>query len=466
MIERLGVRLERIEAAGGLDPRVLLRLALRDNPRRAQLLVSTVLGKHIPADPRLVRGAARLLGLLVAEVLATPEPDRPPAPPPDGEQAARSGPADHRAALDPHHADLLVAAVAGDPGAATALPTPVAPTDVLVLGFAETATALGHGVAETLHADYLHSTRRRVPGHAPAATFVEAHSHAVDHLLLPADPALLAGPRPLVLVDDELSTGRTVVNTINALHAIAPRNRYVVAALVDARAATPAPGGLPAHPATLDGLPGGVRVDVVSLARVRVELPADLGARAAALRARGRLPTGPAPGPPARVHAGAAPTVHLTDLGWPVDVPVGGRHGFAAAHHDGWDALMASVAPGLAVAAGLRPGERILVLGTEELTALPLRLAAALADAGHAVAFSSTTRSPAVVVDEPDYALNSAITFPAPDHAGPRFAYNVVQGFDHVLVVVDPPADTPTLRTGLLAALAPCAGRTTVVVTP
>lgn len=31
---------------------------LRRNPRRAHLLVSTVLGKHIPADPAHVRSAA------------------------------------------------------------------------------------------------------------------------------------------------------------------------------------------------------------------------------------------------------------------------------------------------------------------------------------------------------------------------------------------------------------------------
>ena len=48
----------------------LVGMALRRNPRRAHLLVSTVLGKHLPADPRLVYGAGRLLGALVADRLA------------------------------------------------------------------------------------------------------------------------------------------------------------------------------------------------------------------------------------------------------------------------------------------------------------------------------------------------------------------------------------------------------------
>jgi phosphoribosyl transferase-like protein/phosphoribosyltransferase-like predicted ribonucleoside biosynthesis protein len=441
-VERLGVRLG--ARGAGPDPSVLLGLALRDNPRRAQLLVSQVLGKHVPTDPRVVHAAGLLLGALVADTLAGRP--RPPLP-----------------------VDLLHAAIRGAPGAAAALHTAArrrtapAPVDALVLGFAETATALGHCVAEALGgADYLHSTRRPVPGVATAGAFVEEHSHHTGHLLLPSDASLLAGPRPLVLVDDELSTGRTAVNTIAALHRTAPRAHYVLATLVDLREDR------------LVGLPAGVRVDVVTLTRARLTLPADLADRAAALRAE-LAAARPAPmdgiacaGPP---HA----RVRLTDLGWPAGLPAGGRHGFTTAHHRGLATALPRLAARLARAACMRTGERMLVLGTEELMAVPLRLAVALAEAGHDIRFSTTTRSPAVVVDEPDYAFTSGISFP--DHDDPadgpglRYAYNLVprserSPWDHVLVVVDPPADTPALRAGLLTALAPLARRTTVVVTP
>ncbi len=64
----------------------------------------------------------------------------------------------------------------------------------VVLGYAETATGLGHSVADGLGtAPYLHSTRRPVAGVATAGGFEESHSHATSHLLLPEDPALLAG---------------------------------------------------------------------------------------------------------------------------------------------------------------------------------------------------------------------------------------------------------------------------------
>jgi adenine/guanine phosphoribosyltransferase-like PRPP-binding protein len=437
--ERLGIRLR--PAGPGVDPTVLLGLALRRNPRRAQLLVSRVLGKHVPADPRLVRATGLLLGGLVADALA----GRP----------ARALPV-----------QTLHAAVHGDHGAAAALHAGAeravaAASDALVIGFAETATALGHCVAEALGgATYLHSTRRPVPGFVTAGGFAEEHSHATHHLLLPTDPALLRDGRPLVLVDDELSTGRTALNTITVLHRTAPRERYVVAALVDVR---------PPGSELVDAVAAlGARLDVVALARAAIELSPDLAERAAALRAE--IGDGPAP---RTAPDGHAARVTLGELGWPVGLPVGARHGVGPAHHRRLAVALPGVAAGLARAVRLGGGERILVLGTEELMHLPLRLAQTLADTGHDVAFSSTTRSPAVVVDSPGYALTSGIAFPTHDDPadgpGPRFAYNVGgpqdSPWDHVLVVVDPPADTPALRTGLLPALTPHARRTSVVVT-
>ena len=50
----------------GLALTDLFDLALRVNPKRPHLLVSTVLAKHVPTDPRIVRGSGLLLGLRVA----------------------------------------------------------------------------------------------------------------------------------------------------------------------------------------------------------------------------------------------------------------------------------------------------------------------------------------------------------------------------------------------------------------
>ncbi|GJF04233.1 phosphoribosyltransferase family protein [Pseudonocardia sp. D17] len=452
VVDRMGVRVDDAGGPGDADPAVLLGIALRRNPRRAQLLVSRVLGKHVPTDPRLVRGAGLLLGGRVADAL-------------DGVPARPLPVADLHAAVDGDRAAATRLHSGAEPGAVARAGRLA--RDVLVLSFAETATGLGHCVAEALHADHLHSTRRQVPGHVAAGGFTEEHSHATDHMLLPGDPDLLRDGRPLVLVDDELSTGRTALNTIAALHRIAPRPRYVLAALVDSR---------PDPRALVDAVAGlGARLDVVSLARATVTLPADLADRAARLRAAlgGEPAAPPGTGTPA-AGTPVAGHVRLDVLGWPAGLPVGGRHGFRGADHDRLGTALPAMAGRLAAATGLRREERLLVLGTEELMALPLRLAQTVADAGHDVAFSTTTRSPAVVVDEAGYALTSGITFPAHDDPadgpGPRFAYNLGRAgdrpWDHVLVVVDPPADGVGLRTGLLAALAPHSTRITVVTTP
>jgi adenine/guanine phosphoribosyltransferase-like PRPP-binding protein len=450
--DRLDARLTTTAGVGGLVAEDLVGLGLRRNPRRAHLLVSRVLGKHVPTDPRLVHGAARLLGALVADRLTGVTGDLPA----DGARAADGG-------------ALVAAALRGEPTASSDLlaaldaQLPSAPVEALVLGYAETATGLGHSVADQLRAPYLHSTRRPVPGVAPVGAFEESHSHATSHLLLPADPALLAGPRPLVLVDDELSTGATVMDTIRAVQAIAPRPRYVVAALVDLRSAADR-AALAAFAAE-----AGVEVEVVALVSGEVALPADALTRGAALVERhGRSAAEPRP-----VAADVRPV-----RAWPDGVRDGGRHGFPDGERPAFDAAVAAVArqlrPGLPGAAG----ERLLVLGTEELMYLPTRLAAELAALlagdGVEVLVSSTTRSPVVPVDEPGCAIRTALTFPASDDPadgpGPRYAYNVApptggRPFDAVLLVVDD-AHTP-VADGLEARLAAVtAGPVTVLTVP
>ncbi|MFF2222059.1 phosphoribosyltransferase [Streptomyces globisporus] len=424
--ERLGVALE-----GDGDLRELLGLALRRNPKRAHLLVSNVLGKHVPQRPSVVYGAGYGLGERVRALL--------------GEEEARRA---------------------------------------VVLGYAETATGLGHAVADGLRdAPYLHSTRRPVAGVAQAGGFEEAHSHATSHLLLPEDPGLLAGgaeASTLVLVDDEFSTGNTVLNTIRALHELHPRGRYVIVALVDMRS-----------PADRDRLTAfaaeiGARVDLVTRSTGTVTLPDGVLERGQALvaaqeakaaRAAGAAreageasasapPAAPAPAPVTRV-----------DLAWPAGVPDGGRHGFTPAHRTALETALPGMAERIADAlgAGARQG-RVLVLGFEELMYAPLRLGTALEETlgGDAeVRYSTTTRSPVLAVDDPGYAIRTRLVFPAhdtpADGPGDRYAYNVAgAGFDAVVAVVDSTADTPELHSaeGLLARLAAHTGQVLLAVVP
>ena len=367
----------------GLTIDDLVEVGLRRNPRRAQLLVSTVLGKHLAADPRTIAGVGRLLGALVG---ATLNDDRNPLP------AAWISAA--RRAVSGAASGALIEVLDEVQDAPGRTPRP----RFLVLGFAETATALGHLVADQVGSSYLHSTRR-VDGPIPvAATFSEPHSHATGHLLRPDPAALLAGPGPVVLVDDELSTGRTALNVIEALQTIAPRDRYLMAGLVDVRA----PRDELRRAAVADRL--GCRIDVVSLVRGGITVPPGTVERVAAtMQSQQPLP-GNIAGQARRV------AVSGLDLSWPVGVPDGGRHGLGGHQRAAFDAAVPRCASALSAACG--SATRVLVVGTDEFMYLPLRLSLELArDPSRRIAFQSTTRSPVHVVDAPGYPIARRIDF-------------------------------------------------------
>lgn len=421
--ERLGV-----ELAGDTGLSDLLGLALRRNPKRAHLLVSNVLGKHVPQLPSVVYAAGRDLGVRVRALL--------------GDAQARRA---------------------------------------VVLGYAETATGLGHCVADGIGlAPYLHSTRRPVDGVRRAGGFEESHSHATSHLLLPEDPRLLTKDGPLVLVDDEFSTGNTVLNTIRALHELYPRERYVIVALVDMR--SPRDQGRLADFAREIG----ARVDLITKASGTVRLPDGVLEKGQALVEEYEA-SAPLPAP--RRESGQITRV---DLGWPAGVPDGGRHGFAPEHREALEAALPgmadriarALAPGGATgpAAGLATGPaRVLVLGFEELMYAPLALGVTLekrlSAGGTEVRYSTTTRSPVLAVDDPGYAIRSRLVFPAhdapadgpADGPGERYAYNVAGGgFDAIVAVVDSVGDRPELHApgGLLAQLAAHAPQVLLAVVP
>ncbi|MEV7731158.1 phosphoribosyltransferase [Streptomyces sp. NPDC088921] len=418
--DRLGV-----ELVGDSRLTDLLGLALRRNPKRAHLLVSNVLGKHVPQSPSVVYGQGFGLGRRVRDLLGD-------------EEAARA----------------------------------------VVLGYAETATGLGHSVADGIAlAPYLHSTRRPVPGVAPAGGFEESHSHATSHLLLPEDPALLAGDGPLVLVDDEFSTGNTVLNTIRDLHERYPRSRYVVVALVDMRSEEDA-GRLDAFAREIDA-----RVELVAAASGTVKLPEgvlekgqDLVARFESnpLGARGCIESAAtaAWARPAPTHP--HPTINRIDLSWPRKLPDGGRHGFTPQHRIRLESALPEMAARLAEALP-QDAHHVHILGFEELMYAPLRLARELEQvaAGVEVTYSTTTRSPVLAVDDPGYAIRSRIVFPAhdtpADGPGDRYAYNVAgAGFDAIVAVIDSTADTPELHApdGLLTQLAAHTRQVVLAVVP
>jgi hypothetical protein len=371
----------------GLDPAALYGVARRHNARRSALFVSRVLGKHVPASPATIALAGELLAARVAR------PDR----------GWPFGPVD-----------------LGDPGPARArlgADRPLWP-DATVISFAETATALGHLVRDGLGAaTFLHTTRAALD-EAPLLAVEEEHSHATSHRLHHRDPTALAADGPVVLVDDELTTGRTMLNTITALHAHHPRPRYVVAALLDWRD----DASRSAFDATAQRL--GTPIDVVALVTGEVD---------------GALVDGPAPAEPgAGSPVPAAGPARRLRVALPV--PPTARRGWTPTDQDALDEAVPAVADRLA---GALVGDgRVLCVGTEELMYVPLRIAERLASlVSGPVHYQSTTRSPVVVADVDGYPVRHGLRFAHHDepHRLGRL-YNVAPGAqDDIVVFVEGP---------------------------
>lgn len=379
----LGIELSHIDSPVGRRIDELVILGLRRNPRRAHLLVSTVLGKHIPIAPDRVLAAAGHLAHRCRKVL-------------------------RKAGYDDDAVD--------------------------VFGFAETATGLGHSVAEAIGARwYLHSTRRAVPGIAVAGEFQEGHSHATDHLLL----TTVERPHPdapLILVDDEISTGKTVLAAIEGFHAERPAPMYVIASLVDVRA----DDDLAAAATLAERL--GVPILSASLARGRVHLPDGLIDLVASLPEPAPAPTAVAPG-----------SIDRIDIDWPAAVPDGGRHGFLDSDRPAFSAAVDAIAQ--EIGGRIATARSVIVIGHEELMYLPLRVAARLAE-NRPTRFQTTTRSPAYVGTAPGYPLRRGFSFVAPeDDSVPRYLYNANDpdlptsgpASPVLVLVIDEPADTDRL---------------------
>ena len=148
----------------------LLSFAERINPKRAFLFVSKVLGKHIPVAPSVMQKSYQDLAALIPKNLPYP---------------------------------------------------------ISVIGMAETAVGLGAGVYRELKPDFgenaifLTTTRHPVETLPTLGLFLEEHSHAQDQFILSSHNAIkhqhILSSKTLILVDDEISTGKTFRNLILSL---------------------------------------------------------------------------------------------------------------------------------------------------------------------------------------------------------------------------------------------------------
>ena len=107
--------------------------------------------------------------------------------------------------------------------------TVVGSAECLVIGFSETAVAVGAYISRELNARFISTTREEIPDCFERICFEEVHSHASSHSLC-IRSELFSGISALVIADDEFTTGNTAVNLVNAVRGFLPEYCKIYAA--------------------------------------------------------------------------------------------------------------------------------------------------------------------------------------------------------------------------------------------
>ena len=305
------------------------------------------------------------------------------------------------------------------------------PRTKLVIGFAETATAIGAVVAGRLAPDcvYVHTTREDFPLAEHWIEFLEEHSHAVEQKLCgDGMPGWLSGTESVILVDDEISTGKTLINMVRELKEQYPAlsEKKIIAASILNRVS-------PENEARMEQ--AGIQSEYL------VKLPQeDYVSRVEKIEIQ------EAGGVSPRTLSFHHAELSCGSLNDPrLGVPVGEYERSCAEMAETFAARMMH---------GAAPGSRILVLGTEECMYPALVLGAALEKMGkeYQVRCHATTRSPIGICAEAGYPIVSGSRIPS-FYAKDRTTYIYdVDAYDVMIVVSDTPVKGTEALCSLMAA--------------
>lgn len=107
---------------------------------------------------------------------------------------------------------------------------------ICVIGFAETATGLGMAVASYIkNCYYITTTRECITELKSIFKFEEEHSHATTHKCFPLDKDNLVNSEKIILVDDEITTGKSMINIIKELKKVTNAKKFIILSILDWR---------------------------------------------------------------------------------------------------------------------------------------------------------------------------------------------------------------------------------------
>ena len=289
---------------------------------------------------------------------------------------------------------------------------------IIVIGFAETATALAESVAYEMHKDtkitsslvyYLQTTRENYK--APKLfDFNEEHSHAVNQSLYCCDS--LPEFDRILFIEDEITTGNTILNFISEFKKINPNCKYSVASVLNWQNEYNRQKFKNAGIERIYLVCGDLREDVPFLIDYNFSTCEDYYNIDVAVDFLG---------------------VRVNNNG--IKNP---RLGVTPDYFDDVDRLL-EILKKSDIDSFLNPDDKVMVIGTEECMFIPLKFARYIESYYELeTSFRATTRSPISVSSEKGYILNNSImVHSAYDDDRVTYLYNMYGDYNKILVITD-----------------------------
>lgn len=288
---------------------------------------------------------------------------------------------------------------------------------LLLVGFAETATAIGATLAVEMNTLYMQTTREEIPG-VSYLYFSEAHSHATEQKLIREDvERVIDKVDRIVFVEDELTTGNTILNIVEILEKQYPgKVKFAVASL-------------------LNGM------DKQSLAVYQersIEVQYLLKVEHSEYKELAETYKGDGIYHEPEVEGHSINCRYHKINGWMNARRLVNAAEYKEACESLWNGIKEQV-EWLSDRAVQRDKRRrsILVLGTEEFMYPALHIAEKLEETGAYTMFHATTRSPMLASSEEDYPVRERFELRSVyDRNRRTFLYNLGE-YDHVLIITD-----------------------------
>ena len=372
----------------------LFTMAARINKKRSFLFVSKVLGKHLPINPQKGMLTAALLAARYTESIK-------------GSNCQFTN-------------EFIQSFSQKKPQfkSTAFIPKSINP---VVIGFAETATALGHAFFDCFAGgEYFHTTREEISSLTPSITFEEEHSHATSHrCYIPLN--MIDNEREIILVDDEITTGKTAINIIQSIQAQFPRKEYTVVSILDWRSEVNKQ-----QFAELEKTLG-ITINNVSLMSGSVQVN-----ESGKLQEQNQQNTYQEIESSIEIISlsdffeGECPSINNKAL----LIKETGRFGTDSIKNN---ELHTKISEAAKMIRQYRTGAKTLCLGTGEFMYIPMKLAMEM---GESVFYQSTTRSPIYIQDIYGYGARHGLSFPNPEDPNvAHFVYNIPPGeYDELFV--------------------------------